>query len=113
MSAAIAQELGRVTHELNKLQAEYLGKGQRPQSGCQFATVCAAEASVLVEYEFTPAEDPIYDVESPGVGPGHDASLTVIHALINGKWIDPREVFDERIVEQWEQALIEEQLEEA
>lgn len=113
MSAALAQELGRVTQELNQLKAEYLGKGQRPQSGCRFATVCAAEAEVLVEFEFIPAAEPIYDVESPGVGPGHDAELTIIQALINGKWIDPREVFDDRIVEQWEQSLIEEQLEAA
>lgn len=113
MSADLAQQVGRLTHELQQLKAQYLGLGQKPQSGCRFSTVCAAESEVLVEYEFTRGEEPNYDVESRGVGPGRDASLTVIQALINGQWIDPRDVFAESVVERWEERLMEEQLEAA
>lgn len=113
MNADLAQQVGRLTHELQQIKAQYLGTGQRPQSGCRFSTVCAAEAEVLVEYEFTPAEEARYDADKPNVGPGHDAELTVIQALINGQWIDPREVFAEAVVERWEERLMEEQLEEA
>lgn len=113
MSADLAQQVGRLTHELAQIKAQYLGTGQRPQSGCRFSTVCAAEAEVLVEYEFTRAEEPRYDADKPGVGPGHDAELTVIQALINGQWIDPRDVFADSVVDAWEQRLMEEQMEAA
>lgn len=111
MNAALAQEVGRLTRELNQFKAQYLGTGQRPQSGCRFSTVSAEESEVLVEYEFTPAEEARYDADKPGVGPGHDAELTVIQALINGQWIDPRKVFAESVVERWEERLMEEQME--
>lgn len=103
---ALAQEVGRLKRELDQFRSEYLGKGQRPQSGCKFATVSLEEAEVLVEYEFRPEQEPIYDVESPGVGPGCPASLTVLQMLVNGRWIDPRDVLREEIVARWEEQLL-------
>lgn len=103
----LAQQVGRLQRELDQMRAEYLGRGQKPQAGCRFATVSLDDADTLVEYEFQPEEAPNYDVESRGVGPGCPASVTVIQALINGRWIDPRDVLREEIVERWEEQLLE------
>lgn len=37
-----------------------------------------------VEYDYTPAEAPVYDVESPVCGPGCDESVEVCAAWIKG-----------------------------
>lgn len=75
------------------------------------ATVYVGDVAVLVAYEFQRAEAPVYDVESPLVGPGHEAAVTVHEALVNGTWADPRDVFAEPIVELWEQTILERQME--
>lgn len=103
----LAQEVGRLKRELDQLRSEYTGKGQRPQSGCRFSTVFLEDAEVLAEYEYQPEEAPNYDVESPGVGPGHPASLTVLNILVNGKWIDPHGYVADEAIERWEQRLLE------
>lgn len=75
------------------------------------AVVFAGDAEVLVEFDFVAGEEPNYDVESPGVGPGRSPALLIERALVNGAWIDPLDVFDAKLVEQWEQTLLEQQLE--
>lgn len=77
------------------------------------AVVCAGDAEVLVEFDFVAGEEPNYNVESPGVGPGCPPSLLIQRALVNGEWIDPRDAFDEGVIERWEQRLLEQQLEAA
>lgn len=77
------------------------------------AVVSADDAEVLVEFDFVRGEEPIYDVESPGVGPGCPPSLLIQRALVNGEWVDPGAVFAKELVERWEQTLLERQLEAA
>lgn len=111
-----AYMVGLLRGELRSLCSQvsgYTGAGQKPQRGCEFATVCLEDAETLVEFEFTRAEEPVMDADSPLCGPGHPASLTIIQALINGVWVDPRGVLDEGLIERWEQKLTEQQLEAA
>ena len=109
--AQLAEEVGRLTAEVRKLRDELAfmqGKGQRPQRGCEFSEQCLEDATVLVEYEYIREEDPIYDVDYPGVGPGHDAEVNVIQVLINGAWVDPHDCIAESVIERWEQQILEE-----
>lgn len=109
---ARAYELGLMRALLHEKCAELAVFTGEDKVRRNVSTVYAADAPVLVVYDYQRAEEPVYDVESPVCGPGHDAAVTLTEALINGAWIDPREVFDEGIVERWEQQLLQ-QLEEA
>jgi hypothetical protein len=42
------------------------------------------DVPMLIEYDYCPAERPIYDVESPLCGPGCEASVEVIGVYIEG-----------------------------
>ena len=77
------------------------------------ATVYAGDAPVLVEFSFTRGEPAVYDVNRRDCGPGCPPAVTIEQALVNGEWIDPLDAFDKRIVERWEEQLLEQQLEDA
>ncbi len=86
---------------------EFEGVSSTPQPGCEFAVMSLGEADVLVEYEYTAECAPIYDADHPGVGPGHDASVSIIGALINGVWCDAQDVIPAGTLQRWEEKLVE------
>lgn len=47
------------------------------------------DLDVTVVYEYTPAEKPVYDVDSPVCGPGHDAEVDIIEV-----WLGNHDLFD-------------------
>lgn len=103
----LAQEVGTLTHQLKQLRAHYLAEGVKPARGCSFATVHAGDADILVEYEHQPYEAANLDVESRGVGPGTPEGVCIVNVLVNGKFIDPREIASEETVGAWEEAVLE------
>lgn len=83
------------------------GEGMTPQAGSEHAVMSLGEAEVLVEYELIAAEEPIYDADHPGVGPGHDAECNVLNVLINGVWCDAQDVVPAETLKRWEESLAE------
>ena len=73
----------------------------RPMSGCKFTVVPIPRTNgeMFVEYEYTPYDPPNYDVESPGVGPGHPAEVALIHVLIGDQLVDADCVLNEELIE--------------
>ena len=61
---------------------------------------------VIVEYEYFPPEDPVYNLDSPLCGPGHGAevSLLAVHTP-KGDVFDPY-VLNENILSLWEEKII-------
>ena len=82
-------------------------QGCVPQDGGAIATLTLGGASVLVEYEYLPAQQPIYDADHPGVGPGHDAELNLLNVFINGYWCDVEDVIPDAVAERWRVELLE------
>ena len=77
------------------------GENATPDRGCHIARVILGDCYALVEYEHQPAEEPIYDVESPVCGPGHPEDLTPLRVMLNGHWCDLEDVrgaLDEQIL---------------
>lgn len=113
-AARSAYEVGLLRALLREKCAELatFTEGDGRQHGPR-AVVCADSAEVLVEFDFVRGEEPNYDVESRGVGPGRPPALMIERALVNGEWIDPRDAFTRQLVERWEQTLLERQLEAA
>jgi hypothetical protein len=58
------------------------------------------DIKVTVTYEYTPAERPNYNVESPLCGPGCDAEVDVIEVLLDG--VDLRDVLADSVIESLE-----------
>lgn len=113
-AARSAYEVGLLRGLLREKCAELAAFTDGPgRTRGDYATVHAGDAEVLVEFDFVRGEEPIYDVESPGVGPGCPPSLRIERALVNGAWIDPRDAFPDQLIERWEQTLLERQLEAA
>jgi hypothetical protein len=101
--------LARQVAELKTELATLKGDNATPQRGCRIAAAYFGEATVLCEYEFTPAEAPIYDADHPGVGPGHDDEVSLIQVFINGQWIDPGEIMSASQIERTEQYIIDQE----
>lgn len=103
----LADKMAAKVADLGEQLRTLKGDNATPQRGCQFYTACVGEATVLCEYEYSAAEDPIYDADHPGVGPGHDAELALIQVLINGQWCDPADFMSEAQIERIEQQILE------
>ena len=103
VAAAHESTIRALVSQINELT----GADCKPQPGCTFASMVFGAIEVLVEYEFTGAEEPIYDADHPGVGPGHDAEVSIINVLINGVWCDAEDVVPDATLERWRVQLIE------
>jgi hypothetical protein len=107
---ALQRECGLLAGALRTAKdelARYTGKHAKPQAGCTLMTVTLAEATVLIEYEYTAGEEGSMNPDSPRFGPGYPASVAVIQALVNGEWVDPADCFSEAVIERWEQSILE------
>lgn len=109
-----SQHMVAAAHErtIRALAAELAvlkGEGMTPKAGSEHAVMTLGDAEVLVEYEYIAAEEPIYDADHPGVGPGRDAECNVLHVLINGVWCDAQDVVPAGVLSAWEQRLLDPQ----
>ena len=59
------------------------------------------DIKVTVTYEYTPAERPNYNVESPLCGPGHPAQIDICEVLLDG--VDLRDVLADSVIESLEE----------
>jgi hypothetical protein len=87
--------------------ARWQGKGLKPQRGCAFARLSLGDAEVLVEYEYTPGEPPVYNLDSPMCGPGCGPEVAILNVLINGEMCDAEDVIPEHVLDRWRDELIE------
>lgn len=87
-NAALARRVADLSQDLRTLT----GENAKPDRGCHIATVYCDEASVLVEYDYTAAEEAVMDVESPRCGPGHPEVIEPLRAFINGHWCNLHDV---------------------
>ena len=107
----LARQVGALQASLRDTYVKFTGIGQRPQRGCAFFTATAGDASVLIEYEYSPPEAPVYSLDSPMCGPGCPAEVSIIQALVNGAWCDPNDVFPESLIEKWAEQIAESEAE--
>jgi len=114
--ATLQYELGLLSTALENAQHDlgtYTGKNAKPQAGCNFHSATLGDADVVVEYEYEPGEDAVWDLNSPMCGPGVSPSAVVIQVLINGAWIDPDGIVDRSVIERWEEEILESETEAA
>jgi hypothetical protein len=95
----LAQQVGYLQAAIRSLYCRYTGEGAKPQSGCAFYLATVGDTQILFEYEYQPGEEPVYDLDSPMCGPGCGESVSLMKALVNGKWCDPPEVVPESVIE--------------
>ena len=91
LSEALDAAQRRIAH-LNNDLATATGANATPQDGSAVARVIVGDAYVQVEYDYTPAEDAVMDVESPVCGPGHPEEITPLRVFINGYWCGLQDV---------------------
>ena len=110
----LAEQVGRLQGTVRMLAdklAPYLGVKDKNSAYC---TVYAGGVELPCEYEFTGSESPCFDVESPGVGPGHPAEVSIYAVLLNGQWIEPSEAgFSEDQIDRWTQWILDSEIESA
>ena len=109
----LAQHVGYLQGTVRSLCARFTGAGAKPQRGCAFAAMTAGDATVLVEYEYQPAEAANLNLESPMCGPGCEANVSILQALVNGEWCDPYDVFDASLIVRWGEKIAEAEAEQA
>jgi hypothetical protein len=82
-----------------------------PLKGCRFTEVNIprTDANLFCEFEFSPAEPPIYDADHPGVGPGHPAEVVLIHILIDGYMVPADNILDPGFIEWVQDRILEDQ----
>jgi hypothetical protein len=60
---------------------------------------------VLIEYDYTPPEEPIYNFDSPMCGPGCAAEVSITAVWIRGACIEPS-CFAQAYLDRWGQEAI-------
>lgn len=107
------QRVGALEQALRNVYAEFTGVGMKPQAGCAFFCATAGDATILLEYEYQPGEEPVYNLDSPMCGPGYGETVSIIQALVNGRWCVPEDVFAESLIERWAEQIAESEAESA
>jgi len=74
--------------------------GFRPATGCHFSERFLDDASVIVEYEYTKAQ------EQTRTDPFFPANVDIVGVYINGQMIDPS-CIKESTVERWKDEILE------
>lgn len=88
--AELAEEVGRLKAEVTILRNQlsvFTGQHEAPTAGHLLATVKLDDAPVMVEHSY------------------FDGVAKVVGALINGRWINPRDFIAEAVVDGWEREL--------
>ena len=95
----------QLASELATMQAN----DAEPHRGSFHYQASLGDATVLLEYDYRPGEEPIYDVESPVCGPGHGPEVEIFGMYVNGQWTDPRDCIAPATIDRWETEIIEHQ----
>ena len=95
LADAYERSLRSLCDDLDTLE----GLNATPAKGCFLCWCFLGDASVLVEFEYEPAERETRDE------PGHPESVEVLRALINGAWVDAE--FPEKVIDVWTQRCVE------
>jgi len=83
--------------ELQRLQ----GKGLIPQPGCLIAEMPLGDATVIVEYEYTPGRPGMRTLRNGDPGyPDEPAEVVIVQVLVNGAMVDA-DKFADSVLDQW------------
>jgi hypothetical protein len=109
-SAALAHYQAQAAlAELQRLQ----GVGLKPQPGCKLVEMALGDATVLVEYEYSPGRPGRYSGPPERCYPDEPAELCVLNVLINGCMVDAQECVAPDVLERWEQQIADSEIEAA
>lgn len=97
------------SYKLHPVMAQCLAPFAPPNSSVHrqaprlssFKATLGENIAVEVFYEHTPAEAPVYNVDSPVCGPGHDAEVEICEVILNGE--DVHELLADSVIESFEQ----------
>jgi hypothetical protein len=88
--------------ELQRLQ----GKGLIPQPGCLIAEMPLGDATVIVEYEYTPGRPGMRTLRNGDPGyPDEPAEVVIVQVLVNGAMVDA-DKFADSVLDQWIQDIL-------
>ena len=94
--------------ELQRLR----GVGLSPRPGCKLAEMILGEATVMVEYEYSPGRPGVHTLRNGDPGyPDEPAELALLNVLINGCMCDVQDVIPPAVIERWEQQIYESEAE--
>lgn len=110
-SAPYIRKLEALCTQLASELATMQANDATPHRGSFHYTASLGDATVLLEYDYHPGEEPVYDVESPVCGPGHGPEVEIFGVYINGQWTDPRDCILPATLDRWETEIIEARLE--
>jgi hypothetical protein len=98
LPAALAHYEGQAAiAELRRLQ----GKGLIPQRGCLIAEMPLGDATVIVEYEYTPGRPGMRTLRNGDPGyPDEPAEVVIVQVLVNGAMVDA-DKFADSVLDQW------------
>lgn len=99
--AAHAKTIESLCSDLN----EWSGAGQKPQTGCGFATLPWGESEALVEFEWEGASGDGWNE------PRVEASVNILGVLLNRVWVDAEDNVPAHILDQWRVKLHEDRAE--
>jgi len=93
----MSDQLQTAMAELQRLQ----GKGLLPQPGCRFAEMPLGDATVIVEYEYTPGRPGMRTLRNGDPGyPDEPAEVVIVQVLVNGAMVDA-DKFADSVLDQW------------
>jgi hypothetical protein len=103
LPAAVAHYEGLAAQaELQRLQ----GKGLIPQAGCLIAEMPLGDASVFVEYEYTPGRPGVHTLRNGDPGyPDEPAEVVILNVLVNGAMVDA-DLFADAVLDRWVQDIL-------
>ena len=105
-----AQEIGFLESQIKRLCEDldtFTGDSVKPSAGCDYGVIEHAGMDFRVEYEYEPLIPGRLSGPPENCYPDEGGALTIGAVLINGEWVDPREVFTDSVVEKWEETLYE------
>jgi len=103
LPAALAHYEGQAAiAELRRLQ----GKGLIPQRGCLIAEMPLGDATVMVEYEYTPPQRGVHTLRNGDPGyPDEPAEVVILNVLVNGQMVDA-DLFADAVLDRWTQDIL-------
>jgi hypothetical protein len=110
LPAALAHYEGQAAiAELQRLQ----GKGLIPQLGCLIAEMPLGDATVMVEYEYEPAQRGVHTLPNGDPGyPDEPAQVNIVSVLVNGAMVDA-DLFADAVLDRWVQDILDSDQEDA
>lgn len=67
------------------------------------------DVELVVEYDYTPGEAPVYDVDSPVCGPGHPAEVELLGVYVKGSNADIVDLLRDSVISLLQERVLLEQ----